>query len=100
MSWDGSLAIFSKNRVLTCVVILRNKTGGTFQIDPTFVGSFILCSPNICSYTEKNDGCPLQIDPYVVGSLYFVFSKLTLCTIRVSLDQKRWQLHSNPFWYN
>ena len=45
-------------------------------------------------------GGPLQIDPNVVGSLYFVFSKLTLCTIRVSLDQKRWQVHSNPFWYN
>ena len=39
-SLDGSLAIFSKNRVLTYVVILRNKTGGSFQIDPTFVGSF------------------------------------------------------------
>ena len=38
--------------------------------------------------------------PQVVGSLYIVFSKLTLCTIRVSLDQKRWQVHSNPFWYN
>ena len=45
-------------------------------------------------------GGPLQIDPNVVGSLYFVFSKLTLYTMRVSLDKKRWQLHSNPFWYN
>ena len=45
-------------------------------------------------------GGPLQIDPNVVGYLYFVSSKLTLCTIRVSLDKKRWQLHSNPFWYN
>ena len=69
-------------------------------MDPTFVGSLSLCSPKICSYIEKNDGCPLQIDPNVVHSLYFVFSKLTLRTIRVSLDQKRWQLHSNPFWYN
>ena len=59
MLLDGSLAIFSENRVLTFVVILRNKTGGSFQIDPTFVGSFSLCSPNICSYTEKNDGWPL-----------------------------------------
>ena len=45
-------------------------------------------------------GGPLQIDQNVLGSLYFVFSKLILCTIRVSLDQKRRQLHSNPFWYN
>ena len=43
---------------------------------------------------------PLQIDPNVVGSLYFVFYKLTLCTIHVSLDQKRWQVRSNSFWYN
>ena len=40
MSWDGSLAIFSENRVLTFVVLLGNKTGGSFKIDPTFVGSF------------------------------------------------------------
>ena len=38
--WDGALAIFSENRVLTFVVILRNKTGGSFLIGPTFVGSF------------------------------------------------------------
>ena len=59
-----------ENRVLTFVVILRNKTGGHFQIDPNFV-----------------------------GSLYFMYSKLTLCMIRVSLDQKRLQLNCNPFWY-
>ena len=45
-------------------------------------------------------GGTLQIYPNNLGSLYFVFSKLTLCTIRVSLDQKRWQVHNNPFWYN
>ena len=61
---------------------------------------FSLCSPNICSYIEKNDGWSPQNDPNVVGSLYFVLSELTLCTIRVSLDQKRWQLHSDYFWYN
>ena len=40
MLWDGALAFFSENGVLTFVVILRNKTGGSFQIGPTFVGSF------------------------------------------------------------
>ena len=59
-----------ENRVVTFVVILRNKTGGPFQIDPNFE-----------------------------GSLYFMFSKLTLYMIRVSLDQKRLQLSCNPFWY-
>ena len=34
MSW-----MFSRNRVLTCVVVLRNKTGGPFQIDTNLVGS-------------------------------------------------------------
>ena len=34
-----------------------------------------------------------------VGSLYFMFSKLTLCMIRVSVDQKRLQISCNPFWY-
>ena len=60
----------SKNRVLTFVVVLRNKTGGPFQIDTN-----------------------------LVGSLYFMFSKLTLCMVRVSLDQKRLQLSCDPFWY-
>ena len=59
-----------ENRVLTFVVILRNKTGGPFQIDPDFV-----------------------------GSLYFMFSKLTLCMIPVNLNQKRLQLSCNPFWH-
>ena len=65
MAW-----MFSKNRVLTFVVVLRNKTGDPFQIDTN-----------------------------LVGSLYFVLSQLTLCMIRVSLDQKRLQLSCNPFWY-
>ena len=55
---------------MTFVVILGNKTGGPFQIDQNFV-----------------------------GFLYFIFSKLTLCTIRVSLDQNRLQLSCNPFRY-
>ena len=29
-----------------------------------------------------------------------MFSKLTLCMISASLDQKRWQLFCNLFWYN
>ena len=65
MSW-----MFSKNRALTFVVVLRNKTGGPFEIGTN-----------------------------LVGSLYFMFSKLTLCMIRVSFDQKRVQLSRNPFWY-
>ena len=40
MLWDGALAIFSENRVLTFVVILRNKMGGSSHFDLTFVGSF------------------------------------------------------------
>ena len=59
-----------ENRVLTLAVILRNKTGGPFQVDPIFV-----------------------------GSLDFMFSKLTLCMIRVRLDKKRLQLSCKPFWY-
>ena len=101
MLWDGALAIFSENRVLTFAVILRNKTGGSFQIGPTFVGSFLVyVLQTFAVILRKMTGGPLQIDPNVVGSLYFVFSKLTLCMIRVSLDQKRWQVHSNLFWYN
>ena len=59
-----------ENRVFTFVVILRNKTVRPFQIDQN-----------------------------LVGSLYFMFFKLTLCMIRISLDQKRLQLSCNPFWY-
>ena len=76
MSWNGSLAIFSKNRVLTCVVILINKTGGSFQIDPTVVCSFKFMFSGNCSYIEKNDGYPLQIDPNVVGP--FILCSLNL----------------------
>ena len=73
---------------------------------------FLPNCPNFCRFflvyvlqafvviLRKMTGGPLQIDPNVVGSLYFVFSKLTMCTIRVSLDGKRWQLHSNSFWHN
>ena len=54
MSW-----MFSKNRVLTFVVVMRNKTGGPFQIDTN-----------------------------LVGSLYFMFSELILCMIRVKFRSK------------
>ena len=49
--------------------------------DPLLKVLFSLCSSTFVVILRKMMGAHLQIDPNVAGSLYFVFSKLTLRTI-------------------
>ena len=60
MSWDGSLAIFSENRVLTFLVILKNNTGGSFQIDQTFVDFVVINGKKIYTLSLESFSGPIQ----------------------------------------